>query len=120
MRPNERREKAMKDYHSTHAVTYERPASVSFTVIDVLPFLRGRKWDDKALAFVHTLRPSYIRVTTGEEKCDARTWRVTVHVDNADVIQSIHQEVEVGIAEGWQYGSDASRWAREVCGASPR
>lgn len=101
----------MKDYHSTHMVSYEQPERRGFTVVPVLPFLTGRMWDECALAFVHTLRPSSIRVTPGEEKCDARTWRVTVVVDEHDVIRSIHQEVEVGLPDRWRYGQDASAWA---------
>lgn len=102
----------MKDYHSTHAVAYERPTRFGFTDIDVLPFLVGRPWDVHALAFVHALRPSYIRVTTGEETCDSRTWRVTVTVDENDIIQKIRQEVEVGLPDDWRYGADADVWAR--------
>jgi hypothetical protein len=101
----------MKDYHSSHAVSYEQPAQYGFTVVDVLPFLRGRKWDERALGFVHTLRPSYIRVTRGEVKTDARTWRVTVYVDHADTILSIKQEVEIGLTgTDWENGYDASLW----------
>jgi hypothetical protein len=102
----------MKDYHSTHAVVYEPPGRRGWTSIDVLPFLIGRKWDERALGFVHALRPTYIRVTQGEETTDARTWRVTVTVDENDVIQEMRQEVEVGLAEDWQNGYDASQWAK--------
>ena len=103
----------MKDYHSTHMVAYEQPSHRCYTSVEVLPFLKGMKWDERALAFVHSVRPTSIRVTTGEEKTDARCWRVTVFVDDADVIQEIRQEVEVGMAPGWRYGQDASKWMRE-------
>jgi hypothetical protein len=102
----------MKDYRSSHAVPYERPSRIGFTAIDVLPFLVGRKWDEHALAFVHTLRPSSIRVTDGEEKSDTYRWRVTVHIDKDETIQSIVQEVEVGLVPEWQYGADADAWMR--------
>jgi hypothetical protein len=89
----------MKDYHSKHAVDYEPFRGTSYGVIEVLSFLKGRKWDEIALAYVHALRPSSIRVTTGAIKLDASKWRVTVYVDNDDTIRGIEQEVEVGIPE---------------------
>lgn len=101
----------MKDYHSTCAVPYDRPQRYSWISIPVLPFLIGRPWDEHALAFVHALRPSYIRVTTGEETCDVRVWRVTITVDDSEIIQKIEQEVEVGLPVDWENGSDASAWA---------
>ena len=103
----------MKDYHSTHMVKYEEPQRRGYTIIEVLHFLRGCTWGEEALAFVHALRPTSIRVTNGEEKTDARCWRVTVLVDEGDVIRRIEQEVEVGLAPGWRYGQDASEWARK-------
>ena len=103
----------MKDYRLSHAVLYEEPARVGFTVIDVLPFLVGRKWDEHALAFVHTIRPSAIRVTDGAEKSDAYCWRVTVSVDKDAIIQSIVQEVVVGLVAEWQHGADAKAWLRD-------
>ena len=105
---------AIKDHHSKGAVTYEPPHLRSYCSIDVLPFLIGRKWDGRALAFVHCLRPSYIRVTSGEETSDAKCWRVTVHVDANDIIRSIDQEVQVGLAHDWQHGHDANQWARSA------
>jgi hypothetical protein len=104
----------VKDYHSTHAVTYEPPGRYSYAYVPVLPFLTGQKWDEHALAFVHSLRPTYIRVTRGGEKCDARTWRVTVTVDENEVIKSIRQEVEIGLSEDWQNGNDAMVWMRSI------
>jgi len=86
----------MKDYHSTHMVKYERPASIGWTCVETLPFLIGRKWNQLALNYVHSLRPSSIRVTTGVVKLDAQSWRVTVYVDDNDIIEKIEQEVEVG------------------------
>lgn len=104
----------MKDYHSTHAIPYEKPSRVGWTTIRVLEFLEGSTWDERALAFVHALQPRSIRVTTGEETCDANTWRVTVIVDDRDVIRSIRQEVEIGLADDWQNGWDAEKWAKSV------
>jgi hypothetical protein len=87
----------VKDYHSKHAVTYVEPENTGFTSIEVLHFLKGRKWDEIALGYVHAVRPSSIRVTTGVQTLDAYSWRVTVFVDENDTIERITQEVEVGL-----------------------
>jgi len=65
--------------------------------LSVLPKLWGRPWDDDALAWVHSLRPTYIRVTTGGTHCDCRPWRVTVYVNDDNTIRKIHQEIQFGI-----------------------
>lgn len=95
----------MKDYYTNHLIEYERPNSISWTSIEVLPFLKGREWDQVALNFVHSLRPSSIRVTDGWMTLDSRSWRVTVVVDDNNIIQSIEQEVEVG-CEGFENASE--------------
>lgn len=85
-------------YYSSHLVEYESPDSIGFLSVDVLPFLIGKAWNDRALDWVHSLRPSCIRVVryNEAEKCDARNWRVTVRLDAGGKIESIEQEVEVG------------------------
>ena len=85
--------------------------TIGFASIEPLPFLHGRKWDDIALAWVHALRPSRIRVTNGWEQMDARTWRVTVTVDESGVITNIRQEVQVGMPHGIDGGGHALRLA---------
>lgn len=87
----------MKDYTSPHAVSYEQPPRYSFTELTVLPFLVGRPWDEVALSFVHSLRPSSIRVTTGCVTSDSRPWRVTVFVSDKNIIRQVTQECEVGV-----------------------
>lgn len=87
----------MRDYHNDHMVDYEEPEAIGFLSIPVLEFLNGKPWNEAALGFVHSLRPSCIRVTTGSIKLDSRCWRVTVVVDENDVIDEITQEVEVGL-----------------------
>lgn len=100
----------MKDYHDTNGLECDGPMALGYTSIAVLPFLNGRKWDERALGFVYALRPSKIRVTYGEEKLNSVSWRVTVRVDRDDVIRSVTQEVQVGLAPGWRYGEDARLW----------
>lgn len=92
------KEKKPEDYYSTHLVEYGKPDCTGYLSIDVLPFLKGKPWDSVALAYVHSLRPSSIRVTTGLIKLDARSWRVTIYVEEDNItIRNIEQEVEVGL-----------------------
>lgn len=86
----------MKDYRSSVGKPYECPEFISWTCLPVLPFLIGRKWDQTALNYVHSLEPSYIRVVTEGIALDARERRVTVHVDRNGIILGIQQEVAVG------------------------
>lgn len=88
--------KTYKDYYHDHMVVYEPSSGVRGGLdIKVLPELTGKPWNENALHLVHALRPSSIRVTTGEIKCDSRTWRVTVYINEENIIQEIEQEVEV-------------------------
>jgi len=82
----------------------QEPKSTSYAVIKVLPVLTGKVFDMKALDLIHSLRPSILRVTSGEIKCDSRLWRVTITVDNSNVIKDIVQEVEVGCDSGFEHG----------------
>lgn len=114
------------DYRSHHVVEYSQPNSRGWTSINVLSFLNGKKWDEVALAYVHALRPSGIRVTTGLCTMDSRVWRVTVILEDDNVtIREISQEVEVGLPEGIKHayhlrtalscgvGSKEERWFRD-------
>ena len=77
----------------------QQAAVRGYTVIRVLEFLNGRRWDDIALAYVHALRPSSIRVSAGIITCDCRAWRVTVMIDDNKIIDYIEQEVDVALPE---------------------
>jgi len=97
----------MKDYHHFCAVEYT-PESEDrgWALIPVLQFLTGKPWDEVALAYVHALRPTSIRVVgDSEQSCDARTWRVTVYVDNKDIIENIEQEIEVWLPHKVAHGA---------------
>lgn len=108
-----------EDYMTHHMVSYKAPNRVSYYSVDVLDFLNGSPWNEVALGYVHSLRPSSIRVTTGRATADARTWRVTVYVNDDNIIQGITQEVEVGLpknvhsgdhlAIALKYGIDSER-----------
>lgn len=98
-------DKHSDSYYTHHMEAFKKFNSRGYTSIDVLLFLIGKQWDDVALAYVHALRPSSIRVTTGMETLDSSTWRVTVVVDDNDLIKSIQQEVEVGLPENVAHGA---------------
>ena len=85
-------------YRSVYGVEWEE-SSAGYLTIPVLEFLWGEPWNNLALDFVHTLRPSSVRVSnTGWWSVDSRCWRVTVALkrDNK-TIERIEQEVEVGL-----------------------
>ena len=89
-----------KDYYTHHMVKYDEPNGIGFYSLDVLPFLIGHKWDEIALGYVHSLRPSSIRVSNGLFTCDGRCNRVSVTVDENEIITRLTQEVEVGLPKG--------------------
>lgn len=87
-----------------YSIVPQEPKSISYAVIKVLPILIGKVFDMKALDLIHSLRPSVIRVTSGEVKTDVHLWRVTITVDNLNIIKDIYQEVEVGCGSGFEHG----------------
>lgn len=107
----------MKDYVDFRGTRYDPEDDArGWTCIKVLPFLTGKKWDEVALAYVHSLRPSSLRIVVGAEACDAETWRVTVHLNDDKTIRDIEQEVEVWLPDGVAHGhalGHALRWGKE-------
>jgi hypothetical protein len=80
--------------------------SIGYQSIECLRFLYGRPWNDLALGFVQGLRPSRLRVCTDGIQLDMQPWRVTVMVNGRGLIESIEQEVQVGLPDGVQHGQD--------------
>ena len=72
--------------------------------VEMLTFLKGQPWDDVAQAYVHALRPSRVRVSTGTLQSDGHLWRVTVMTDADGRIIEITQEVEVALPAGIEHG----------------
>jgi hypothetical protein len=78
-----------------------------YTVVPVLHFLRGKMWDEVAIGYVQSLRPSYVRVITdGTIDLMAISWRVTVELSPSGGIRQITQEVQVGLPAGINCGHD--------------
>lgn len=75
-----------------------------YTIIEVLDFLIGRKYDIVAQAFITALRPSCVEVITGRATCNALPWRVRVVIDSDNVIRKIYQEVNINLPEGVAHG----------------
>ena len=94
--------KHFNEYYTTHASKFQKFNSSGRKTIEILPFLKGKKWDDVALGYIHAARPSAIRVTTGSITLDSLLWRVTVYINNENdnIIEKIVQEVEIGLPEG--------------------
>lgn len=87
-----------------------RTSRYGYTSIAVLDFLVGMPWDEVARAYVEALRPSEVQVTSdGVLKSNARTWRVTVHLDDKERIEAIEQEVEVPLPDGIENGYEFER-----------
>jgi hypothetical protein len=99
-------------YRSDHGVEYQKPVNRAYTSINVLQFLYGRQCDDVVLSYIHALRPSAIRVTSGYITCDSITWRVTVYVDSKNKVKSIEQEVEVGPCEPFENGYQLDKFLK--------
>lgn len=94
------------DYRDHQGKRYEWDGWTSGLDIEALPELKGRPWDENALALVHGLRPSWIRVIGPQQcmTCDAIGWRVTVRVDKDGKIKLITQQVEVALPKGIRNG----------------
>ena len=91
---------------------FENFDHIGYTTIKVLPKLHGKVWDDVALGYLHSLRPSHIRVIKPHEgvQLDAQSWRVNVYIDDNNIITGVDQEVEVGLPDGVANG-EAMGWA---------
>ncbi len=119
-------DKHADEYYTTHMESFSEFYHRGWKCIKVLEFLNGKQWDDIALGYVHSLRPSSIRVTEGMITLDARIWRVTVYIDKENVIDYITQEVIVGLPDGvangealseaYKYGIDSPQcqWHNDI------
>lgn len=84
-----------------NGLPFQRAGSGGFSTMTVLPQLTGQPFDHLALAWIHALRPSSLRVSRDGCVCtDARCNRVTVFLDTQGKIERIEQEVEVGYGCG--------------------
>jgi hypothetical protein len=75
--------------------------SGGYSSIEVLPELKGLKLSDLVLGWLAAVRPSAIRITRGDFNADWRPWRVSITVDENDIITGISQEVVVAYGCGY-------------------
>lgn len=76
--------------------------------LPVLEFLWGQPWNNLALNYVSSLRPSCMRVANEGATADSHAWRVTIWLeDDNKTIKRIDQEVEVD-CRGARNGHDLS------------
>ena len=87
-----------------------------YPTFPVLTFLNGTEWNYDALACISSLRPSSIRVTTGWITTDSRLWRVTVYVDDNNIIKNIEQEVYVDTKECMDGHTLLMKYKKEIYG----
>lgn len=103
LKPNDYRGKPLNACQGQPFKPWDRRG---YTVIEVLPILKGKPWDEVALGYVHALRPGQLRVVQDGIQLDARTWRVTVYLKKDErTISRIEQEVEVGLPEECPHGA---------------
>jgi hypothetical protein len=87
----------IKDYYCHDGTPYIPFNCRRFDSIEQLEFLKGRQMNEDALVFIHCIRPSSIRITHRKTTVDFKLWRVTVYVDDLNIITKVEQEVEIGI-----------------------
>lgn len=94
----------VEQYRTNHRREWQPDASTGYTSMPVLPQFIGKKLDNSLVAYLHTLRPSSVRISADCVTCDSSPWRVTVftkQVDGVEIIASISQEVCIGFSSGW-------------------
>lgn len=90
--------KSFDKYYTNHMEPFEEFLVFGGApMMPILPRAIGREWDDIVLGALHAYRPSSIRVTTGSMKLDSRIGRITVIVNEKNIIREILMEVDVGI-----------------------
>jgi hypothetical protein len=95
-------------YRDSQGEKFEDNISYCWTTKDVLEFLWGQPWNNLALNYVSTLRPSLLRVTSDGVTLECCPWRVTVWLEDDDkTIKSIEQSVTMSIV-GARNASDMS------------
>lgn len=74
--------------------------------VPVFGWLWGEPYNEVARGFIHSLRPSSVRLARSSITCDSQIWRVTVWLDENDLIKRIEQEVEVELPLGIENGHE--------------
>jgi hypothetical protein len=98
------------EYMDDCGVRYVPPGRQSSVYLPMLTQLNGLPWDELTLAYVSTLRPSYIRVvqSNGGVTADSRAWRVTVTLKDQRIV-AIEQETPIQLPTGIAHGHAMAR-----------
>lgn len=96
-------ERSFDKYISSNGSLYEKPKTIGYNVIEILPILNGKKLSEYSMAIVHSARPSSIRIVKDEQTTDSYIWRVTIYIDKDEVIKRITQEVEIALPKDCKY-----------------
>ena len=85
------------DFKVYHHAEPKKELGFAFIVVEVLPEIVGLPWCHATMLYTLSLDPCAVRVTTGMMTCDAVSGRITVYVDDKDIITSIKMERKVGL-----------------------
>jgi hypothetical protein len=94
-----------EDFKVYHHAIPEKESCYSWTSVGVLPELIGKPWNEITMCYVLSLEPKAIRVSTGMVTLDSRTGRITVIVNDSNIIQEISKEVQIPVPDD-MFGSD--------------
>lgn len=89
-----------EDFKVYHHAVPQPESSFSWTSVQVLTELIGLPWNDLTMCYVLSLEPTAIRVSTGLITLDGCTGRITVMVDDDDLITDITKEVRIPCLPG--------------------
>lgn len=90
--------KEYKDYYCNYGIELSPVVTPSSAIVETLQFLVGSRLDEVVFEWIEILRPSLLRVVNLQSSQIPASfwnkhWRVTIIVNDADVIQSIVQEI---------------------------
>jgi len=91
-----------KQYIADCSIDYKSPDILGFTEIEILQFLYGTQMDNTVISWCHAFNPSSIRIHYGCITCDASIGRISIVLNENDIVKSIEQEVIVGGMAGWE------------------
>lgn len=89
-----------EDFKVYHHKKPLKENNYSYTKIEVLSELIGVKWCYITMCYVLSLEPLTIRVSNGAVTADACRNRITVIIDNNDIITKIYKEVSIPCPDG--------------------
>ena len=97
-----------EDFKVYHHAIPKKENAYSWTSVGVLPELIGRPWNDITMCYVLSLEPAAIRVSDGCVTLDNSVGRITVIINDSNIIQKIYKEVQIPVPDG-MFASDLRR-----------